>query len=1117
MDRKFLIFTLCSVLGSTAFAAPGLDPFKVNLDGSLAIGSAGIALVHFNPSWKASEQSKQSIKPEQGNPEQDAQGFRLRGDFSVAGGVFQLNEKIAPRGTGTVAVSLALESSSGIPANDIGWCLTLPAADFAGKTFTVNGKTQEFPLLFDPNRSKLLNTDVSGDIEIQFQDFKLSISGATSVIVQDDRQFNRQTYAFRLRLAPSKGTVKSSRGEFVLAAIPYDTAPLDMRKAANFGFHDDVAEDGKGGWTDQGPEFSFPIEPGAARIGGVRFDIIDPASNNGRACMVLGKKRISGAMKRAELRTDARSARYLCVLHAVAWPPNGKKQIGTIQAKYADGSSQTFPVANQVDVGNWWNPVAADNANLAWTGSCRNNNAGLFLACLPLDAGKSLTGIVFENDGDSAWMVVALATSNDEIPRQKAPPYLIEESDEWKPIPFTKKVEKGSALDFSRLLDAPAGKHGRLLVKGDQFVFEDNPARPVRFYGANLCFSANFLNKPECDELADRLAGYGYNSIRFHHYDNGLVSPGSAGAADPLDAENLDRLDYLFAALKKRGIYITTDFYTSREIRKGEIPEIDRPITLAKIDDYKALVVLLDSARRSWKAFAGQLLSHVNPYTGLAWKDDPALIFAPLVNEGNIHRAVKRCSPDVKEIFKREFEKWLAKTGRGDAPATPAERDALENRFLCEANRNAFLEMRGFVRSLGAKMPVSDQNMLNYTSLSFMRNDYDYVDTHFYWNHPSFPVRPWALPSSHQNTSSTKFFAVRPGDSMATRLFGKPFTVTEFNFCFPNSYRSEGGVLTAAYASLQGWNALYRFAFSHNKSNLNRDTALGFFDVVADPVSLLSDRIGMLLFLRGDVSPSQLEIPIAAGRSNLDNVRDCPDLAWQLGLVGKVGTVVEENGSYKLPDSAKACLALNPAETPRGVPVIDLSAGKDASGQLARIRAGFDFGKGYLDLGSKAARSSTGELELDGRAGNFQAVTSKSETFVFSGPGRAKGVSSTVENRKTPSTIMVASLDDKPLPDSSRLLILHLTDICASGTKFADAGMTFLESSGHPPIMARNGKAEIRLSAAPRSGAPQVYALDLSGRRIGRVPTRTEADGATVVPLDTFAMRIPCMAYEVVR
>ena len=67
---------------------------------------------------------------------------------------------------------------------------------------------------------------------------------------------------------------------------------------------------------------------------------------------------------------------------------------------------------------------------------------------------------------------------------------------------------------------------------------------------------------------------------------------------------------------------------------KGEIPEF--PQQAVGGDLFKGLVFVLDSALANWAAFSRNLLTHVNPYTGLAWKDDPALAGLSLVNEDTI-------------------------------------------------------------------------------------------------------------------------------------------------------------------------------------------------------------------------------------------------------------------------------------------------------------------------------------------------------------------------------------------------------------------------------------------------------------------------------------------------
>lgn len=69
------------------------------------------------------------------------------------------------------------------------------------------------------------------------------------------------------------------------------------------------------------------------------------------------------------------------------------------------------------------------------------------------------------------------------------------------------------------------------------------------------------------------------------------------------------------------------------------------------------MVFVLDSAMENWKAFAKNWLTHVNPYTGLALKDDPALLSLSLINEDNIS-SCWNATPESAKLFMDRFEEW---------------------------------------------------------------------------------------------------------------------------------------------------------------------------------------------------------------------------------------------------------------------------------------------------------------------------------------------------------------------------------------------------------------------------------------------------------------------------
>ena len=208
--------------------------------------------------------------------------------------------------------------------------------------------------------------------------------------------------------------------------------------------------------------------------------------------------------------------------------------------------------------------------------------------------------------------------------------YKAQANQDWKTFTYTHNVKHGSALDFSAKLDAPAGKYGPVIRNANgNFVFRDRPEKTVRFYGPNLVGTSQIPDKKLAEEMADRFASFGFNIIRFHHHDDVLFDH-TGKAPDRLNAANMDKFDYLASCLKKRGIYYTTDIYVSRN--NISAPELGDLGKISNVREYKALFYIDDRVFNEWKRWAGEFLGHVNPYTGLALKDDPALITLSLVN-----------------------------------------------------------------------------------------------------------------------------------------------------------------------------------------------------------------------------------------------------------------------------------------------------------------------------------------------------------------------------------------------------------------------------------------------------------------------------------------------------
>jgi hypothetical protein len=89
------------------------------------------------------------------------------------------------------------------------------------------------------------------------------------------------------------------------------------------------------------------------------------------------------------------------------------------------------------------------------------------------------------------------------------------------------------------------------------------------------------------------------------------------------------------------------------------------------------------------------------------------------------------------------------------------------------------------------------------------------------------------------------------------RIYEKPHTCTEYNHPAPNTFSSEGFLLLAAYASLQDWDAIYVYAYSHTREKGWDSRKIdSFFDIVQHPTKMATVVPASTMFIREDVKPA---------------------------------------------------------------------------------------------------------------------------------------------------------------------------------------------------------------------------------------------------------------------
>ena len=761
---------------------------------------------------------------------------------------------------------------------------------------------------------------------------------------------------------------------------------------------------------------------------------------------------------------------------------------------------------------------------------------------------------------------------------------------DWLPLVPESDIERGSALDFSRFAaaNAPCGVHGRVVVRGDHYEFEDRPGEPVRFWGVNISSDANFPDEDKADAIAAHLAALGYNAVRIHHHDGGLVAQNpdafaagrcaaprqdssippvftSEGAAVPppsgLDPDALRRHDALVAACARHGLYVITDLYVSRPV-SWQACGIDRDGTMGK-GQFKHLVPVHDGAFSNFCAFAAAWLGHTNAFTGIRFADDPALISVALINEGNLDNGAGPEPFVSRPTWQEKWEAWLAEkvlqeaasaasaggaeggkppASFADIPASIPGGDhwqrtrhvAAFSRFLADVEADFEARAVRFLREeIGLKAPIS--NMSSWMQPPEYQGilagpTQDYVEGHSYCDHPTFPEKAWGLPCrvGRENPVRQRLHSMGSGAMGGTlkRIFGKPFCVTEMNYCAPNPHRGAGGLLFGAEAAAQDWSGVWRFDWASSKKGIEEPNSgyCGLFAISGDPLRQASERLAQMLFVCGDLTPCADAYAVWLPPSKIVETFDgeshqlntpWPELAWR----ARLGTVWGEE-----PPTWARWVDPYPDYYKRGVPVAD-------------------------DIPQR------GDIALDREAGWFKVATPRTCAVFAEGGAHEAGALKValaapappmqglahsspypcIENRDgdaTSATVWASSLDGKPLAESAHILVGMLTDLRNTGEELEDGGVGTSSLSGGPtfivrkwgtlPYLVRRGTARVELetgvlqtaaSAATEAGeqstppAPwRCWVLSQGGRRVAEIPVIGTPDGAISITLDTAAV-----------
>ena len=681
----------------------------------------------------------------------------------------------------------------------------------------------------------------------------------------------------------------------------------------------------------------------------------------------------------------------------------------------------------------------------------------------------------------------------------------------WEPDadPFT-----ASPIDMRGLNETEAGINGHIVVKGEGFAHEKT-GKPERFWATNA--GGDFLNLPpaQMDYLARHLAKYGVNMVRIH---TGYWKEDDYTKPDPA---KIDKLQRFVAAMKKQGIYTSVSMYFPLWLKPQGLPGYNgnkNPFALLFFSpDFQA------TYRGWWKA----ILATKSPYTGLTLAEDPAVAIAELVNEDSnlfwTFTPYENIPAEQMAILEKQFGDFLTKRYGGvdkalsawggggvrgdDANAGRAgfmplydvfskrDRRAQDTaRFLTETQAAFFASTAKYLRTdLGYKGLVYGSNWITadparlgpLDKLSNIGNGLNLLDRHGYFDPFHEGERAgYSLNDGekYDDRTALTFQAAKRADGqsfampiMDLRYNDLPSIITEINYPMPNRFRAEQPLLTAAYASLQGTDGVYFFALTaptwqgtHGKFDTQTPVTMGQFPATA------------YLYRKGLVAPGAKVVTAALSTADLYALNGAPVQA---------PVNLEAFRAKDVPAGKAVSVAKLDAIDPLAFFVGKVGITMDASG-AAKSEA-VDLTR-YINKDAKVVKSVTGELAWNYDAGRMIVNTKQAQgvTGFLAKAGTVTLGDVAITSPLEYGTVILVSLDDKPIATSGKLLLQVMTEDKNYGwqTEGDANGVRTIKSVGTAPIMVKNVSGMVSL-LRPDAGSLTATALDANGYKTGVVGT----------------------------
>ncbi len=558
-------------------------------------------------------------------------------------------------------------------------------------------------------------------------------------------------------------------------------------------------------------------------------------------------------------------------------------------------------------------------------------------------------------------------------------------------------------LSFLNASDRPAGRHGLVKAEGDHFVFEDG-VQP-RFWGINLGATALFSTpRKNIAPQAKRLAKLGFNLIRIHQHDAVWANPNifaGNGKKDTrhLDPKSLDSLDWWIKCLKDEGIYLWLDFIYDRALAPGDGVSGGYDEIMRRQGGFYGFSYFNQDLVRLMRELQQQLLTHVNPYTKLAYKDDPVFMAFLITNENDLtHHYGNYMLPDKNNPFHNSrftaaYRAFARQSGLPEDKLWLTWLPGPNKIFLADVEHQFNRTMIDDIRRLGSRALIATTNTWGDNPLSSLPSltDGDVIDVHSYGDAEEMSINPRYSPN----------FITWIG---AAQVEGKPLANSEWNTPFGTVDRFASPLYVASIAALQGWDmpALYNYAqlaiLPPGKEEWMHK--IDKWSCYNDPLLCGVMPAAAIAFRQGHISPARSHYCLALSPDQLFN----QDLNPRTSAT--IRTLMEQSRIAIGIPPVKELPWLKPTPTPSGATLVT------------------DPNHDFIPAGQTYVRSDTGELIRNWKYGIQSIDTPKTQAVIGWIGGKTLATRDATFVIQTPKAVVaLSSLDGQPLAGSHSIFI----------------------------------------------------------------------------------------------